>query len=69
MHQKITERETKREKRKCKVLLGNIEEKHSESVADAVLQVFKDKLKVYLSPVNAVRLGKYRDGKRRLILV
>ena len=69
MQQKITEREKEREKRKCNVLLGNIEEKHSESAVDAVLQVFKDKLKVDLSPVNAVRLGKFRDGKRRLILV
>ena len=69
MQQKITEREKEREKRICNVLLGNIEEKHSESAADAVLQVFKDKLKVDLSPVNAVRLGKFRDGKRRLILV
>ena len=34
-----------------------------------MLQVFKDKLKVDLSPVNTVRLGRFREGKRRLILV
>ena len=69
MQQKSIEREKEREKRKCGLVLGNVEERDSESAANAVLQVFKDKLSVDLSPVNAVRLGKFRVGQKRLILV
>ena len=69
MQQKSIEREKEREKRKCNVLLGNVEERDSVSATNAVLQVFKDNLSVDLSPVNAVRLGKFKVGQKRLILV
>ena len=69
VQQKSIEREKEREKRKWNVVLGNVEERDSESAANAMLQVFKGKLSIDLSPVNAVRLGKFRVAQKRLILV
>ena len=66
VQQKNIEREKDREKRKCNVVLGNVEKRDFESAANAVLQVFKDKLSVDLSPVNAVRLGKFRVGQKKI---
>ena len=66
------EREKEREKRKCNVLLGNVEEKNSESMLElkqCVMNVFKDILQVDSAPVFVTRLGKPQAGRRRLILV
>ena len=61
--------EKEREKRKCNLLSGNVEEKRSESVTQVVLQIFKEKLDVNFTPVSAMRLGKFSPGQSRLILI
>ena len=69
MQQKKIVKEKEREKRKCNVLLGNVEERRSESAVETVMRIFKDKLNIDLSPVNAMRLGKFKVGQKRLLLV
>ena len=71
MQQKKIEKEKEREKRKCNVLLGNVEERRSESAVETetVRRVFNDKLNIDLTPMNAMRLGKFKVGQKRLLLV
>ena len=66
------EREKEREKRRCKVLLGNVEERNSESILElkqCVMNVFKDILQVDSAPIFVTRLGKPKADLRQLILV
>ena len=66
------ENEKEREKRKCNVLLGNLEESSDEKADELlkkVVQVLQNKLSTPHTPVQAVRVGKKVVGKNRLVLV
>ena len=66
------ENEKESEKRKCNVLLGNLEESSDEQMdelAEKIVQVLQNKLSTPHMPVQAVRIGKKVVGKNRLVLV
>ena len=70
-HEKI-ERDKEREKRKCNLLIGNIavEELVSDTTTKSIVEdLFQNKLKLELTPLQATRIGKKVDTKNRLILV
>jgi len=66
------ENEKEREKRKCNVLLGNLEESSDEEadeLVEKVVQVLHNKLSTPHTPVQVMRIGKKVVGKNRLVLV
>ena len=68
---KMTE-EKEREKRKCNLLLGNLEESESESSAittQKVKDVFDKNMKIHTTPQYVTRIGKATAGRNRLILI
>ena len=68
---KMTE-EKEREKRKCNLLLGNLEESESESSAittQKVKDVFDNNMKIHTTPQYVTRIGKATAGRNRLILI
>ena len=69
-HEKI-ERDKEREKRKCNLLIGNIAEEElvSDTTTKSIVDLFQNKLKLELTPLQATRIGKTVDTKNRLILV
>ena len=70
-HEKI-ERDKEREKRKCNLLIGNIAEEElvSDTTTKSLVEdLFQNKLKLELTPLQATRIGKKVDTKNRLILV
>ena len=69
MQQQNIEKEKQREIRKCNILLGNVEEKTPESILETVKNIFEERMNVNLTPLHAGRLGKPKDGQKRLILV
>ena len=69
MKQQNIKKEKQREIRNCNILLGNVEENTIESTLEVVKKIFEERMNVNLAPVHAVRLGKPKDGQKRLILV
>ena len=67
-HEKI-ERDKEREKRKCNLLIGNIEEEELMSETSTESLVFQNTLKLEFMPLQAVRIGRKNDTTNRLILV
>ena len=68
---KMTE-EKEKEKRKCNLLLGNLEESESESSAittQKVKDVFDKNMKIHTTPQYVTRIGKATAGRNRLILI
>lgn len=66
------EKAQERERRKCNVIVGNVEEDTNESAADVktkVENIFSGSLKVGCKPLHAQRIGKFHQNKTRLILV
>ena len=69
MQQQNIKKEKQREIRKGNILLENVEENTIESTLEVVKKIFEERRNVNLAPVHAVRLGKPKDGQKRLILV
>ena len=70
-HEKI-ERDKEREKRKCNLLIGNIEEEElmSETSTESLVKdLFQNTLKLEFMPLQAVRISRKNDTTNRLILV
>ena len=70
-HEKI-ERDKEREKRKCNLLIGNIEEEElmSETSTESLVKdLFQNTLKLEFMPLQAVRIGRKNDTTNHLILV
>ena len=67
--QMCMEKEKAKERRKCNVVLGNIEEGESESIPVKVATFLKEKLQIDVMHMHSTRLGKQTANKSRLILV
>ena len=66
------EKSNDRERRRCNIIIGNLEEPDAESVSDlsgSVRQLLKETLKVDYTPTQSLRIGKKERGKNRLVLV
>ena len=66
------EKEKEREKRKCNVLMGNLQESSGEredELVEKVVQVFTKKLNVPHTPIQAMQIGKKVVGKNCLVLI
>lgn len=66
--------EKEREKRRCNILLGNVQEDAAESTTttatmERVITVFRERMGVDCTPVHVTRIGKQQAGRERLILV
>ena len=66
------ERDKERKRRKCNLLIGNVEEEESESGSSTksiVQEIFHGKLNIESVPIKATIIGKRSPDKNRMILV
>ena len=64
-----SERKEDRDKRKCNILIGNLDEETGEMLSNKVRDLFSDVLHVDCCPMQVMRLGKPTTDKKRMVLV